>query len=41
LLVTVEVAVPHTVPDKAKDALEAYRAATAGDNPRAHLEGVG
>jgi molecular chaperone DnaJ len=37
LLVTVEVAVPHKVSDKAKEALEAYRAATANENPRAHL----
>jgi len=37
LLVTVEVAVPKKVSDKAKEALEAYRAATANENPRAHL----
>ena len=34
LLVTVEVAVPQRVAGKARDALEAYRDATAGDNPR-------
>jgi molecular chaperone DnaJ len=39
LLVTVDVAVPHKVSGKAKEALEAYRAATASDNPRAHLPG--
>lgn len=39
LLVTVEVAVPHKVTGKAKEALEAYRAATAAENPRAHLPG--
>lgn len=39
LLVTVEVAVPRKVSGQAKEALEAYRAATAGDNPRAHLSG--
>jgi molecular chaperone DnaJ len=37
LLVTVEVAVPRKVSGQAKEALEAYRAATAGENPRAHL----
>lgn len=37
LLVTVEVAVPKKVSGKAKEALEAYRAATADENPRAHL----
>jgi molecular chaperone DnaJ len=37
LLVTIEVAVPKSVSDKAKEALEAYRAATADENPRAHL----
>jgi molecular chaperone DnaJ len=37
LLVTVEVAVPRKVSGPAKEALEAYRAATAGENPRAHL----
>jgi len=39
LLVTVEVAVPHKLAGKAKEALEAYRAATAAENPRAHLPG--
>jgi molecular chaperone DnaJ len=39
LLVTVEVAVPRKVSGQANAALEAYRAATAGDNPRAHLSG--
>ncbi len=39
LLVTIDVAVPHKVSGKAKEALEAYRAATAADNPRAHLLG--
>jgi molecular chaperone DnaJ len=37
LLVTVEVAVPQKVSGKAKEALEAYRAATSSDDPRAHL----
>ena len=41
LLVTVEVAVPQKVTGKAKEALEAYRTATASDNPRAHLPGGG
>ncbi|HEY3924312.1 MAG TPA: molecular chaperone DnaJ [Acidothermaceae bacterium] len=36
-LVTIEVAVPHKVSGKAKEALEAYREATSADNPRAHL----
>jgi molecular chaperone DnaJ len=40
-LVTVEVAVPHKVSGKAKEALEAYRTATESDNPRAHLPGGG
>jgi molecular chaperone DnaJ len=39
LLVTVEVSVPQKVTGKAKEALEAYRAATAAENPRAHLPG--
>jgi molecular chaperone DnaJ len=39
LLVTVDVAVPQKVTGKAKEALEAYRAATAAENPRAHLPG--
>ncbi|MGW1159232.1 molecular chaperone DnaJ [Streptomyces sp. NPDC002519] len=37
LLVTVEVNVPKDVSGKARDALEAYREATAGDDPRAEL----
>ncbi|MFE0174685.1 molecular chaperone DnaJ [Streptomyces sp. NPDC059002] len=37
LLVTVEVVVPTSLSDKAKDALESYRKATAGDDPRAEL----
>lgn len=37
LLVTVEVAVPSKLSGKAKEALEAYREATADDDPRAHL----
>jgi molecular chaperone DnaJ len=37
LLVTVEVAVPLTTEGKALDALEAYREATAGTDPRAEL----
>ncbi|GGW75766.1 molecular chaperone DnaJ [Streptomyces xantholiticus] len=37
LLVTVEVAVPQELSDKAKEALEAYREATAGEDPRAEL----
>ncbi|HEY0870799.1 MAG TPA: molecular chaperone DnaJ [Acidothermaceae bacterium] len=40
-LVTIEVAVPQKVSGKAKEALEAYRIATASDNPRAHLPGGG
>ncbi|MDQ1464588.1 MAG: molecular chaperone DnaJ [Actinomycetota bacterium] len=39
LLVTVDVAVPQKVSGKAKEALEAYREATASENPRAHLPG--
>jgi molecular chaperone DnaJ len=39
LLVTIDVSVPHKVTGKAKEALEAYQAATAADNPRAHLPG--
>ena len=35
--VTVEVVVPAKLDDKAKAALEAYREATAGDDPRAEL----
>jgi molecular chaperone DnaJ len=37
LLVTVEVAVPKDLGDKAKEALEAYREATADEDPRAEL----
>ncbi|MFC8714124.1 molecular chaperone DnaJ [Streptomyces sp. NPDC057197] len=37
LLVTVEVSVPKDVSGKARDALEAYREATAGQDPRAEL----
>jgi molecular chaperone DnaJ len=37
LLVTIEVSVPRKVSGKAKEALEAYRAAMADDDPRAHL----
>jgi molecular chaperone DnaJ len=37
LLVTVEVSVPADLSGKARDALEAYREATAGEDPRAEL----
>jgi molecular chaperone DnaJ len=37
LLVTVEVAVPQKVDARARELLEAYREATAGDDPRAGL----
>ncbi|MFP1625821.1 molecular chaperone DnaJ [Streptomyces sp. 5K101] len=37
LLVTIEVAVPTELSDKAKEALEAYREATAEEDPRAEL----
>ncbi len=37
LLVTIEVSVPHKVSGRAKEALEAYRAATQSEDPRAHL----
>ncbi|GGZ14167.1 chaperone protein DnaJ 1 [Streptomyces inusitatus] len=37
LLVTVEVAVPRELSDKAKEALEAYREAIAEEDPRAEL----
>ncbi|MEU4268056.1 molecular chaperone DnaJ [Streptomyces sp. NPDC026092] len=37
LLVTVEVAVPKELDDKAREALETYRQATAGEDPRAEL----
>jgi molecular chaperone DnaJ len=38
LLVTVEVAVPGTVDDAAREALESYRRATANTDPRARLK---
>ncbi|MYT30809.1 MULTISPECIES: molecular chaperone DnaJ [unclassified Streptomyces] len=37
LLVTIEVVVPGDLGDKAKEALESYREATAGPDPRAEL----
>ncbi|MFI0737839.1 molecular chaperone DnaJ [Streptomyces sp. NPDC021100] len=37
LLVTVEVVVPKDLDDKARDALETFRDATAGEDPRAEL----
>ncbi|MER5887156.1 molecular chaperone DnaJ [Streptomyces sp. NPDC001941] len=37
LLVTVEVAVPAELSDKAREALESYREATVGEDPRAEL----
>ncbi|MEU8764412.1 molecular chaperone DnaJ [Streptomyces sp. NPDC048659] len=37
LLVTVEIAVPQDLGDKAREALETYREATAGEDPRAEL----
>ncbi|KNB49230.1 molecular chaperone DnaJ [Streptomyces caatingaensis] len=37
LLVTVEVTVPKDLSDKARDALESFREATAGEDPRAEL----
>ncbi|PJN03782.1 molecular chaperone DnaJ [Streptomyces sp. CB01201] len=37
LLVTVEVTVPKDLDDKAREALETYREATAGEDPRAEL----
>lgn len=37
LLVTVEIAVPKDLDDKAREALETYREATAGEDPRAEL----
>lgn len=39
LLVTVEVAVPQNLNAKAREALEAFREATLGDDPRAGLAG--
>ena len=40
-LVTVDVAVPQKLDDKAREALEKFRAATSGDDPRAGLLGKG
>ncbi|HEY1667490.1 MAG TPA: molecular chaperone DnaJ [Trebonia sp.] len=37
LLVTVDVQVPAKLSDKAREALESFRAATAGDDPRSEL----
>jgi molecular chaperone DnaJ len=37
LLVTVEVSVPQRVDGKAREALNAYRDATSGDDPRVDL----
>ncbi|MFF6775479.1 molecular chaperone DnaJ [Streptomyces sp. NPDC012637] len=37
LLITVEVAVPKELDDKAREALETFREATAGEDPRAEL----
>ncbi|MGO8961528.1 MAG: molecular chaperone DnaJ [Streptosporangiaceae bacterium] len=37
LLVTVAVQIPHELADKARDALEAFRDATAGPDPRAEV----
>ncbi|AXK31786.1 molecular chaperone DnaJ [Streptomyces armeniacus] len=37
LLVTIDVAVPKTLSDKARDTLESYRDATASEDPRAAL----
>ena len=37
MLVTVNVQVPHELNDKARDALETFRDATAGADPRAEL----
>ena len=41
LLVTVEVAVPEKLDGEAREALEEYRDATAGDDPRAELLDAG
>ena len=41
LLVTVEVAVPTKLSAEARDAMEAFRAATADEDPRAGLLGAG
>jgi molecular chaperone DnaJ len=40
LLVTVQVAVPQKLSSDAREALEKYAEATAGDDPRAHLQEV-
>jgi molecular chaperone DnaJ len=40
LLATVQVVVPQRLSGEAKKALEEYAAATAGDDPRAHLQEV-
>jgi molecular chaperone DnaJ len=40
LLATVSVAVPQKLTDEARAALEAYAAATDGDDPRANLKNV-
>jgi molecular chaperone DnaJ len=40
LLVTVQVTVPQELSAEAREALEKYAAATAGDDPRAHLAQV-
>ena len=40
LLVTVQVVVPQRLSSDARKALEEYAAATAGDDPRAHLQEV-
>ncbi len=37
LLVTVEVSVPKDLGDAARESLESYREATAGEDPRAEL----
>jgi molecular chaperone DnaJ len=37
MLVTVNVQVPHDLSDKARDALETFRDATAGPDPRAEV----
>jgi molecular chaperone DnaJ len=37
LLVTIEVVVPKDLSDQAREALESYREATAGADPRAEL----
>ena len=40
LLVTVSVVVPQQLTDAAREALQAYAEATAGEDPRAHLQDV-